>query len=131
MRWARDERERSVACGFGGRELVLGDLELVLHGSERLELLRRRLASELHPAAQVVDPRDERTPALVGLEQRVELLGGAFPRERLTPGVGVAASGLQIDHELKSRKAWALLAGDRGDVRRDVRALLVGEARAE
>ena len=44
MRWARDERERGVACGFGGRELVLRDLELLLHGPQRLELLRRRLA---------------------------------------------------------------------------------------
>ena len=45
-------------------------------------LLRRRLALELRRAAQLVDPPLRRAPARVGLEQAVEVLGGAAARER-------------------------------------------------
>ena len=50
---------------------------------------------------------DQRAPALVRVEQGVELLGGALPRERSAPGVRVAACSLEVDHE--------------GSLRRDVR----------
>ena len=99
VRWVRDERERRVARGLGGGELLLRLLERRLDGPQRLELLRCRLALELRLPAELVDPRDERAPALVGLEQRVELLGRALARERGAPAVGVAAGGLQVDHE--------------------------------
>ena len=111
VRRIRDERECGVARGFGRGELLLGLLELGLRRPELLELLGRRLALELRPPAQLVDPRDQRAPALVRLEQRVELLGRALPRERGAPGVRVAACGLQVDHEVESRK------GGRGDRR--------------
>ncbi len=81
----RDERERRIARRLGGRELLLGFLERGLHRAQRLELLRRRLPLELRLPAELVDPRNERTPALVGLEERVELLCGALPRERGAP----------------------------------------------
>ena len=71
-----------VALGLGGRELLLGGPQLLLHALQLRELLGRRLALQLRAAAQLVDPRHERAPALVGLEQRVEVLGGALPRER-------------------------------------------------
>ncbi len=45
---------------------------------------------------------DERAPALVGLEERVELRRGALARERGAPAVGVAAGSLQVDHESES-----------------------------
>ncbi len=45
---------------------------------------------------------DERAPALVGLEERVELLRRAFARERGAPAVGVAAGSLEVDHESES-----------------------------
>ena len=67
------ERERGVPLGLGGRELLLGLLELGLDRPQRLELLGRRLALELRLPAELVDPRDQRAPALVGGEQRVEL----------------------------------------------------------
>ena len=41
----------------------------------------------------------ERAPALVGGEQGVEVLGRALARERGAPAVGIAASGLEVDHE--------------------------------
>ena len=56
--------------------------QLLLHPLELLDLLGRRLALQLRPAAQLVDAGDERAPALVRSEQRVERLGGALPGER-------------------------------------------------
>ena len=103
MRRIGDERQRRVARGFRGCEPFLGLLELGLHGLELLELLRCRLALELRPPPELVHARDELAPALVGLEQRVELLGRALPCERLTPGVGIAAASLEVDHEVESR----------------------------
>src|SRR6185503_12940874 len=109
VRRIRDESERRLARGLGGRELLLDLLELRLHRAEFLQLLRRRLSRKLRPAAQLVDARDERAPALVGGEQRVELLGGAFARERLTPGVGIAAGSLEVDHALSLRRRGGYL----------------------
>ena len=125
VRRVRDERECGVADRFGRGELLLGVLERGLHRAELLELLGRRLALELRAAAQLVDLRDQLAPALVRLEQRVELLGGSLAGERGAPAVRVAARGLQVDHEAESMKRPALLAGDRGDVRRDVGDLLL------
>ena len=64
--------EQRVALGLGVRELVLDRAQLLLDLVQLLELLRRRLALQLQPAAQLVDPRHQRAPALVGGEQRVE-----------------------------------------------------------
>ena len=55
------------------------------------------------PAAQLVDPRHQRAPALVGGEQRVERLGGALAGERGAEGVGVGAGGAEVDHARESR----------------------------
>ena len=103
MRRVRDERERLVAGGLGGRELLLGGAELLLHPLQLLELLGRRLALQLRPAAEVVDARHERAPALVGGEQRVERLAGALAGERGAPGVGLGAGCLEVDHASDSR----------------------------
>ena len=70
--------EEAVALGFGGGELLLRGLELLLHAVQLLELLRRRLALQLQLAAELVHARDELAPALVGGEQRVERLRGAL-----------------------------------------------------
>ena len=85
VRRVRDERERRLASRLGGRELLLGGAELLLHLLQLRELLGRRLALELRPAAEIVDARDERAPALVGREQRVERLAGPLAGERGAP----------------------------------------------
>ncbi len=101
-----NQGEGGVARGFGRGELLLGLLERRLHGTEGLELLRCRLALQLRAPAELVDTSGSAiAPALVRLEQRVELLGRAFSRERGAPGVGVAACGLEVDHEVESRRA--------------------------
>ena len=98
MRRVRDERERCVPLGLGGRELLLGDLELRLDGLELLQLLGRRLPLELRPRAELVDLRDQLAPALVGGEQRVEVLGRALAREGNALRVRIGAGGLEVDH---------------------------------
>ena len=70
---------------------LLERLQLLLDLLQLLELLRRRLAVELLLRAQLVDPRHERAPALVGREQLVERVGGAAARERGAEGVGIVA----------------------------------------
>ena len=55
VRWVRDELERRVSGGLGGRKLLLGRLERCLDRAQRLELLRRRLALQLRLAAELVD----------------------------------------------------------------------------
>ncbi len=66
-------------------ELVLGVRNSSFTAPSSSQLLGRRLALEFCFAAQLVDLRHERAPALVGDEQRVERLGGALcgraPRE--------------------------------------------------
>ena len=94
----RDTEGQPVALGLGGRELLLGCLQLLLHPLQLGQLLRRRLPLQLRPPAQLVDPRHERAPALVGLEQRVERLGCSLPPERGPIGVRVVAGGLEVDH---------------------------------
>ena len=74
--------EQRVALGLGGRELGLGAAQLLLDAVQLLELLGRRLALQLLLRAQLLDARQQRAPALVGREQRVEALGGALARER-------------------------------------------------
>ena len=125
------EGEDGVTRGFGRGELLLGLLERRLDRTEGFELLRGRLALQLRPAAELVDTWDQGSPALVRLEQGVELLGRAFPRERGAPGVRVAACGLQVDHEMESMKRPALLAGDGRHVGRDVGDLLLRQCALE
>ena len=103
VRRVRDERERLLAGRLGGGELLLRRPQLLLHPLQLLELLRRRLALQLRLAAELVDARHERPPALVGGEQLVERLGRALARERRPPGVGLGAGGLQVDHPRESR----------------------------
>ena len=102
MRWVRHQRERRISRSLGGRKLLLRLLERRLDGPQCLELLRCRLALELHAPSELVDLGDERAPALVGLEERVELRRRALARERGAPAVGVAAGSLQVDHESES-----------------------------
>ena len=103
VRRVGDERERLVAGGLGGRELLLGGAQLLLHLLQLAELLGRRLALQLRAAAEVVDAGHERAPALVGGEQRVERLGGALAGEGGAPGVGLGARCLEVDHARDSR----------------------------
>ncbi len=87
----RDERERRVSRRLGGRELLLGLLERCLDRAQRLQLLRRRLALQLRLRAELVDLGNERAPALVGGEERVEVAAPcarvlcASARRRLGP----------------------------------------------
>ena len=124
VRRVRDRPERRVALRLGGGELLLGLLERGLDRPQRLELLGRRLALELRLPAKLVDLRDERAPALVRGEERVELVGGALARERGAPALRVRACGLQVDH---GESLGALGACDRRHVRRDVGDLLLAE----
>src|SRR5207248_280042 len=64
VRRVRDLLEQRVPRGFGLGELGLERLELLLHALQLLDLLRRRLARELLSPPELVDPRDERAPAL-------------------------------------------------------------------
>ena len=98
MRRVRNPQRQVVAGGLGGGELLLRSLQLLLDALELLELLRRRLALQLRRAAQLVHARDERAPALVGLEQRVERLGRSLAGERRAEAVGVGAGCLEVDH---------------------------------
>ena len=93
---------RSRSC-LGGRELLLGRAQLLLHLLELGQLLRRGLSLDLRPAAELVDPRHERAPALVGLEQRVERVARALALERSANGVRVVPGGLEIDHARECR----------------------------
>ena len=103
MRRVRDEERQPVSLGLGLGELGLAPLQILLHLLERLELLRRRLSLQLRPRAELVDLGDERAPALVGGEQRVERIGRALAGERGTVGVGLGARRFEIDHETESR----------------------------
>ncbi len=103
----RDLEERGVALGLRRGERVLRLLQLGLHALEHLELLRRRLALELRPRAQVVDARYEVAPAGVGLEKAVERVRGALPRERSPHRVGIGPGCLEVDHEAESRSSTA------------------------
>ena len=105
MRQVGDAQREPVALGLGGRELLLGSAQLFLHLLHLRELLRRGLALQLRLAAQLVDLRHERPPALVRLEQRVEGLGGALAGKRGAVAVGVVARCLEVDHARESRKA--------------------------
>ena len=98
------ERER-VTLGLGGDELVLRLLQIGLHRLELLELLGCRLPLELRPCAELVDPRDEGAPPLVGLEEPVEGLGRPLARERGPNRLGIRAGCPEIDHVIESRTA--------------------------
>ena len=98
MRWVGNRPERRIAFRLGHGQLLLGLLERGFDGPQRLELLGRGLALELRLPAKLVDLRDERTPALVRGEERVELVGGALACQRGAPALGVRACGLQVDH---------------------------------
>ena len=60
--------------------------------------------------AQLVDPRHQRAPALVGLERCVEGFGGTLPCQRGPVGVRVVAGGLEVDHARESRSRYASIA---------------------
>ena len=103
IRRVRDAERQLVSGRLGGGELLLRRLQLLLDLLQLLELLGRRLAFQLRPAAQLVHARDERAPALVGLEQRVERLRRSLARERGTDAVGVGSGCAEVDHGLESR----------------------------
>jgi hypothetical protein len=102
-----DIEEEGVALRLGGRERVLRLLQLDLHALELLELLRRRLALELRPRAELVDAGHELTPARVGVEQPVERLGRALPGKCRPHRGGVGAGCLEVDHDRESRSRTA------------------------
>ena len=103
-----DEPECRVALRLGGRELLLGLLERCLDGAEGIELLCRRLALELRLAAELVDLRNQRAPALVGAEQRVEVSSRALARECGAHALGVGSGRLEVDHGESVRALRAL-----------------------
>src|SRR5947208_198694 len=80
-----------VTSGGRGAEPLLGLAQLLL------DLLRCGLALLLLTRAEVVHPRHELAPALVGFEPGIEALGCALPRERGPITVGVVARGLRVD----------------------------------
>ena len=104
-RGVRDAQGEPVALFLRGRELLLGDLQLLLHALQLLELLGRRLSLQLRPAAELVHARDELAPALVGGEQRVERLGRALPGQAARYRRRIVAGGLEVDHARESRSA--------------------------
>ncbi len=99
---AASSASRSVSASASS---CLGALQLLLDAPQLLELLGRRLALQLRLRAQLVDPRDERAPALVGGEPGVERFGGALARKPAAELVGVGAGGARVDHERESTKA--------------------------
>ena len=132
VRRVRHERERGVARGLGGGELLLGLLQRRLDGPQRLELLGCRLALELRLR------RGARRRRGMSARQRSSAsssasnsLGGALARERGAPAVGVARAALRSITRGSLESARALLARDRRDVRRDVCDLLLGERARE
>ena len=105
VRGVRDAEGEPVALLLRGRERLLGRPQLLLHALQLLELLGRRLALQLRPAAELVHARDELAPALVGGEQRVERLGRALPRQGGPDRRGIVSGGLEVDHACESRSA--------------------------
>ncbi len=121
----RHLREGRVACRLGRGELRLGGAELLLDALKLGELLRRGLALQLRPASELVDARDERPPALVGLEHRVERVRRSLARERRPVAVRVVPRCFQVDHALESRKAssvWATPSSSAGGQSQSARA---------
>ena len=109
VRWVRDEREHVVAVRLDRCQLLLGLLELGLDVPERLELLGARLALELRARAEVVHLRNERSPALVGREQGIEVLGRSLALECGAPALGIAAGSLEVDHDRSLEAAGTTL----------------------
>ena len=105
VRRVRDAQRERVALLLRLRERLLGRLELRLDALELAQLLRRGLSLQLRARPQLVDPRDERPPALVRLEEAVERVCGALAREGGARLVRVRASSLEVDHGTESRKA--------------------------
>ena len=102
--------DQLVPLGFGGRESRLCGLQRLLHLAELGELLRRRLALQLQPVAQLLDLRQELAPACVGGEQQVEALRRAFSGERGAEAVGVGAGCAKIDHLRELEKGFEQLS---------------------
>jgi hypothetical protein len=105
VRRVRNLLQKGVACRLRLRQLRLEPLQLVLHPLELLDLLRRRLARHLLPAAQVVHLRDEGAPAFVDGQELVEGLRAALARDGGANGVGIVAGDAQVDHGRESRNA--------------------------
>ena len=110
VRRVRDLRQRRLALGLGRRELLLEGTQPILYPLQLLDLLRRRLAVDLLPRAELVDLRDERAPAPVRSEQLVECVVGAPAPERGAERLRVVTGGAEVDHARESRYAsstWA------------------------
>src|ERR687892_713075 len=110
VRWIGHPREELVEAGLRLGELALQALELRLHALQLLELLGRRLALQLLARAKLLDPRQQRPPLLVRLQQRVEVLRRPLAVERSAPRLRIVPRGLDVDHRPESRKAsitWA------------------------
>src|SRR5207247_5875457 len=110
VRRVRDLRQGGLPFVLGGGKILFQPSELLLHLPQSLELLRRRLPVDLLPCAQLVDLRNERSPALVCREQLVERRVGCTPGERGSIRVGIVPRGSQVDHVRECRYAsrtWA------------------------
>ena len=101
----RHLREQLVAIRLGGRELGLEHPQLLLDRRERLELLGRRLALQLQLRAQLLDARQQRPPALVRREQRIEALGGALARKGRAETLRIGACGSEVDQAFELTSA--------------------------
>src|SRR5262249_50981594 len=96
--------------GLRGRERLLGGAQLVLHLLQLRHLFGCRLAFQLRAAAQLVDSRHKRAPALVGGEEGVERLGRALTCESGAKAFRIGARNLEADHSREFRTAsitWA------------------------
>ena len=82
VRRVGDAVEDLLPARLGLAELLLQALQLALEPLELGELLGRRLALDLPPGPQLLDPRLHLEDCAVGGEQLVEELAGALARER-------------------------------------------------
>jgi len=89
--WVRHDLEQRVALGRRQGELLVGRAQLLLDERQLRQFLGRRRTLALLPRAQLVDPGQQRAPALVGGEQGVEALGGTLARERIGGLQGLSA----------------------------------------
>ena len=95
-----------VALGLGRRELLLGGRSSSLTCRSSSSCSGVGLPFSFVAAAQLVDARHERAPALVGGEQRVERLGGALAaRARRASASGSARAALRSIMARESRVA--------------------------
>jgi hypothetical protein len=98
VRRVRNLLQQLVAGRLRGGELIFEGAQLLLDLLQLLDLFGRRLALDLLPPAQLVDLRDELTPARVGLQQPVERLARSLARHRGPEALRFRPRSLEVDH---------------------------------